>query len=191
MGERVMYHHRCEGRQYGLPADHSWWRGPQTVQGCRIFHFAVHGQSDPTEPSQSRLLLEDWATDPLTVSDLRDYKLQENPPFLGYLSACSTSANTADRLADEGIHLVSAFQLAGFRHVAGTLWEVSDKHCVDVARVLYETLRDEDMTDVAVCRGLHQALRALCASHTDTGQEARKSFHLDLGSPEKGLLNSH
>lgn len=68
----------------------------------------------------SRLLLEDWKTNPLTVGGLRDYDLQENPPFLGYLSACSTGANKVDRLADEGIHFVSAFQLAGFRHIIGT-----------------------------------------------------------------------
>ncbi len=37
-------------------------------------------------------------------------------------------------------------------------------HCVDVARVFYETLRDEGMTVTAVCRGLHQAIRALRAS---------------------------
>jgi len=131
------------------------------LQACKIFHFAGHGQSNPAEPSRSCLLLEDWKTNPLTVGDLRDHRFQENGPFLGYLSACSTGANEAERLADEGIHLVSAFQLAGFRHVVGTLWEVSDKHCVDVARVLYETLRDEGMTDVAVCRGLHRAVRAL------------------------------
>jgi CHAT domain-containing protein len=79
----------------------------------------------------------------LTVGDLRDHRLQGNSPFLGYLSACSTSANEADRLIDQGIHLVSACQLVGFRHVVGTLWEVNDKHCVDVAKNLYETLRDE------------------------------------------------
>ncbi|VBB73370.1 Putative protein of unknown function [Podospora comata] len=133
----------------------------QHLRTCKIFHFAGHGQSDPMEPSRSCLLLEDWKTDPLTVGDLRDHRLQENGPFLGYLSACSTGANEAVQLADEGIHLVSAFQLAGFRHVVGTLWEVSDRHCVDVARVLYETLRDEGMTDAAVCRGLHRAVRAL------------------------------
>ncbi|KLU92421.1 hypothetical protein MAPG_11367 [Magnaporthiopsis poae ATCC 64411] len=131
------------------------------LETCRIFHFAGHGQSDPAEPSRSCLLLEDWKTSPLTVGDLRDHRLQENGPFLGYLSACSTGANEAAQLADEGIHLVSAFQLAGFRHVVGTLWEVSDKHCVDVAKVLYETLRDEGMTDIAVCRGLHRAMRAV------------------------------
>ncbi|KAK3391203.1 CHAT domain-containing protein [Podospora didyma] len=133
----------------------------QHLQTCKIFHFAGHGQADPADPSQSCLLLEDWKTSPLTVGDLRDHRLQGNGPFLGYLSACSTGSNEAVRLADEGIHLVSAFQLAGFRHVIGTLWEVSDRHCVDVARVLYETLRDEGMTDIAVCRGLHRAVRAL------------------------------
>ncbi|KAK4171655.1 CHAT domain-containing protein [Triangularia setosa] len=133
----------------------------QHLLTCKVFHFAGHGKSDPMEPSRSCLLLEDWKTNPLTVGDLRDHRLQENGPFLGYLSACSTGANEAVQLADEGIHLVSAFQLAGFRHVVGTLWEVSDRHCVDVAKVLYETLRDEGMTDAAVCLGLHRAVRVL------------------------------
>jgi hypothetical protein len=66
-----------------------------------------------------------------------------------------------DRLVDEGIHLASACQLAGFRHVVRTLYEVSDKYCVDVAKFFYETLQDEGMTVVAVCRGLHRATRAL------------------------------
>ena len=131
------------------------------MKACKIFHFAGHGHSDPEEPSQSCLFLEDWESNPLTVADLRNYKLQQNPPFLGFLSACSTGANEVDKLRDEGIHLVSAFQLAGFRHVVGTLWEVSDKHCVDVARVLYETIREKGMTDKAVCEGLHRAVRAL------------------------------
>ncbi|KAI8649679.1 TPR domain-containing protein [Fusarium keratoplasticum] len=150
-----------------------------------------HGQSHPTEPSQSCLLLEDWETNPLTVRDLRDHRLQENPPFLGYLSACSTGANEADKLADEGIHLVGAFQLAGFRHVVGTLWEVSDRHCVDVARVLYETMRDEGMTDLAVCRGLHRAVRALRGGQIEKEQGARKAFLLDPEALERGLLNSY
>jgi len=131
------------------------------VQACRVFHFAGHGQSDPDELSRSCLLLEDWKTNPLTVGDLRDHRLQKTAPSLGFLSACSTGSNKIDKLPDEGIHLVSAFQLAGFRHVVGTLWEVSDQHGVDVARLLYETMSDEGMIDVAVCRGLHRATRAL------------------------------
>ncbi|PQE12949.1 TPR domain-containing protein [Rutstroemia sp. NJR-2017a BBW] len=163
----------------------------QHLQACKIFHFAGHGQSNQKEPSQSCLLLEDWETNPLTVGDLRDHRLQDNPPFLSYLSACSTGANEADRLADEGIHLVSAFQLAGFRHVVGTLWEVSDKHCVDVAKVLYETIRDEGMTDVAVCRGLHRAVRALRDGQMEGGPEGRDATFLGPGTQAKGLKNHY
>ncbi|KAK4068324.1 hypothetical protein Purlil1_13827 [Purpureocillium lilacinum] len=143
------------------------------LQSCRFFHFAGHGLSHPGDPSQSCLLLEDWQTKPLTVGDIRDHKLQDTPPFLGFLSACSTGANGVDKLVDEGIHLASAFQLSGFRHVVGTLWEVSDQHCVDVARVLYETMRDEGMTDAAVCRGLHRAVRALRNGDMDAGSTSR------------------
>ncbi|KAL8366673.1 hypothetical protein RB595_010506 [Gaeumannomyces hyphopodioides] len=163
------------------------------LRASRIFHFAGHGQSDPVEPSQSCLLLEDWKTNPLTVGDLRDQRLQENLPFLGYLSACSTGANKVDKLADEGIHLISAMQLAGFRHVVGTLWEVSDEHCVDVAKVFYQTLRDEGMTDVTVCRGLHRAVRALRDGQIGRNQKARKGFSAGSESPntERSLKNMY
>ncbi|KJZ69755.1 hypothetical protein HIM_10866 [Hirsutella minnesotensis 3608] len=157
------------------------------MQACRIFHFAGHGHSDPEEPSRSCLLLEDWKENPLTVGDLRDHRLQENPPFLGFLSACSTGANDAAELADEGIHLVNAFQLAGFQHVVGTLWKVLDNYCVDVARMLYETLRDEGLIDVAVCRGLHRAVRALRDEGIKKEGESRDATMVDLGkqSPNK------
>ncbi|KLO92848.1 uncharacterized protein LW93_4002 [Fusarium fujikuroi] len=131
------------------------------LKTCKIFHFAGHGQSDPGDPSRSCLLLEDWETNPLTAGTLRDHRLQDNPPFFAYLSACSTGANESDRFADEGVHLAQAFQLAGFRHVIGTLWRVSDRHSVDVAKVLYETMQHEGVTDQVVCRGLHRAVRAL------------------------------
>ncbi|WYZ36177.1 hypothetical protein EsH8_XI_000060 [Colletotrichum jinshuiense] len=131
------------------------------LKRCDIFHFAGHGTSNASDPSQSALLLGDWEKSPLTVEDLRNERLQEKPPFLAYLSACSTGANEVLGLVDEGIHLGYACQLAGFRHVVGTLWTVSDPFCVDVAGKFYETIRDEGKTDAAVHRGLHLALRKL------------------------------
>ena len=131
------------------------------ISASTIFHFAGHGYSDPLEPSESLLLLEDWQKSPLTMGHIRDLRLNRNPSFLAYLSACSTGANKAKDLDDEGINIVSACQLAGFRHVIGTLWEVSDPICVDVAKTLYETLRDEGLTDAAVARGLHRATRRI------------------------------
>ncbi|RBR09503.1 uncharacterized protein FIESC28_09834 [Fusarium coffeatum] len=60
------------------------------LRDCTIFHFAGHGQSDNQNPLSSKLLLNDWDSDPLTVTSLFDTKLHENPPFLAYLSACGT-----------------------------------------------------------------------------------------------------
>lgn len=151
---------------------------------CQIFHFAGHGKSLSDQPSHSFLLLEDWQTEPLTVDDLRGLKPQARQPFLAYLSACSTSASGKSNFLDEAVHLVGAVQLSGFRHAVGTLWEVSDKHCVDVARILYETLRDEGQTDVAVCRGLHKALRALRDGQVQRDTWAREGT-LDLGAAFK------
>lgn len=132
-----------------------------SLKTCKVFHFAGHGRLNPTEPSKSCLCLEDWKNNPLTVQDIRGKNLESTQPFLAYLSACRTGTNMESRLSDEGIHLVGAFHLIGFRPVIGTLWEVSDRHCVDVAEVFYGTLRDEGMTDMSVCKGLHQALRQL------------------------------
>ncbi|KAF3806264.1 hypothetical protein GCG54_00006026 [Colletotrichum gloeosporioides] len=160
------------------------------LQSCKVFHFAGHGKSDPAEPSQSCLLLRDCNENPLTIADLRDHRLQKKP-FLGYLSACSTGANEAPGLADEGIHLINSLQLAGFRHVVGTLWEVSDQHCVNVARVFYETLKDEGMTDVAICRGLHQATRMLRDGCVNTDVGERKAFPVHEGVLSRGLVNHH
>ncbi|KAL1846316.1 hypothetical protein Daus18300_014299 [Diaporthe australafricana] len=163
------------------------------LKSCKIFHFAGHGQSDTAKPSNSCLLLQDWQTSPLTVADFRDSRLQDQEarPFLGYLSACSTGANEAAELADEGIHLISSLQLAGFRHVIGTLWEVSDQHCVDVARVFYETLRDQGMTDEGVCQALHRATRALRNRSFNGGLWQRKAFCVDDGVTRRDLMGYH
>ncbi|GAA0981742.1 CHAT domain-containing protein [Acrocarpospora macrocephala] len=91
---------------------------------CTIAHFACHGISDPADPSNSRLLLQDHRHNPLTVASLIPINLEH--ARLVYLSACSTALNWEVRLLDEAIHLTSAFQMAGFPHVIGTLWAISD-----------------------------------------------------------------
>jgi hypothetical protein len=132
--------------------------------GCKIFHFAGHGYAHALDPSQSQLLLDDWKSDPLRVIDLLEINLRERAPFLAYLSACETGRIEDEKFFDENIHLISACQLAGFRHVIGTLWEVNDKICVDIARNTYKGMRDGKMTDESVRRGLHDACRQLRAN---------------------------
>jgi tetratricopeptide (TPR) repeat protein len=131
------------------------------LPNCKIFHFAGHGYTDTRDPSKSSLLLDDWKSEPLTVATLLETNLRKGSPFLAYLSACGTGQIKDDKSIDESIHLISGCQLAGFRHVIGTLWEVNDESCVDVSRVIYEEIRNEGMTDESVCRGLHKAAREL------------------------------
>ncbi|KAI1121031.1 CHAT domain-containing protein [Nemania abortiva] len=118
-----------------------------SLKSCTIFHFAGHGVSDPFEPSESRLCLQDWQENPLTVGDLRELKLHETRPWLGYLSACSTSQIQAEKLVDESIHEVSTCQIAGFRQVA--------------AKLFYDHLSRYERIDLAISAALHFTVRNL------------------------------
>jgi CHAT domain-containing protein len=126
-----------------------------------IFHFAGHGSTDADEPSRSNLVLDDWKTDSLTVGSLLDLNLHENSTFLAYHSACGTGELKKAKFLDESIHLISEHQLAGFRHVIGTLWSVDDYACVEMAKITYEEISKGEMTDHSVCLGLHIATREL------------------------------
>ncbi|CAH0057868.1 unnamed protein product [Clonostachys solani] len=131
------------------------------LKECTVFHFAGHGYTNQDNPSQSYLCLEKGPEDVIRVSDLLELDLFSRLPFLAYLSACGTGQTKADTFLDESIHLISSCQLAGFRHVIGTLWEVNDEICVDVATIVYEGIRDANMSNDSVARGLHQASMVL------------------------------
>ncbi|KAF4457821.1 TPR domain-containing protein [Fusarium austroafricanum] len=150
---------------------------------CDIFHFAGHGHTDRQDPSKSNLILEDGK---LMVANLLEQNLRRTSPFLAYLSACGTGRVHNERFFDENLHLISAFQLAGFRHVIGTLWEVNDRLCVDVARITYEEIRDGGMTDESVCLGLHKAIRELRRrlSTVQTNRTSKESPCSNEGSME-------
>ncbi|KAH7007002.1 hypothetical protein EDB80DRAFT_751734 [Ilyonectria destructans] len=129
--------------------------------GLDIFRFAGHAHTDGLDPSKSQLLLYGGKKDPLTVADLFDLNLRRHSPFHAYVSACGTGQIKEEKFFDESIHLISGCQLSGFRHVIGTLWEVNDEFCVDMARMTYEGIHEGGITDLAVCQGLHTATRQL------------------------------
>ncbi|WP_433492579.1 CHAT domain-containing protein [Nocardia grenadensis] len=146
-----------------------------------IVHFACHGATDPDDPSRSRLLLHDHATTPLTVAALAPVHLDR--ARLAYLSACDTAISTDTQLVDESIHLASAFQLAGYSHVIGTLWTIDDDIAIRIADAFYTALRtapDTPAVDLGRApHALHHAVRAardtfpatpsLWAAHLHTG----------------------
>lgn len=125
-----------------------------------IAHFACHGANDPANPSRSRLLLRDHDSDPLTVASLAPVDLDN--ARLAYLSACSTALTTGSGLIDEAIHLAAAFQLAGFRHVIGTLWEIGDEIAVTIADAFYAHLRSSShrLDTTRSAHALHHAVRS-------------------------------
>lgn len=147
---------------------------------CRIAHFACHGASDPADPSKSLLLLDDYRTDPFTVASLGPVKL--DLAELAYLSACSTAFTSASDLLDEAIHLTSAFQLAGFPHVVGTLWEIDDTVAVSVAEAFYShlhtTVGSVDTSKAA--QALHHAVRAV--RHSLPGTPSLWAAHIHAGA---------
>ncbi|RSL71736.1 hypothetical protein CEP53_001343 [Fusarium sp. AF-6] len=130
------------------------------LKTCQIFHFAGHGVENMSDPLRSALLLHDWETDPLTVGSLLEVNLSGGAPFLAYLSACETGRVSESKFRDESVHLIGAYQLAGFRHVIGTLWAVDDNGSVEIAEATYKNML-EDMTDESVSRSLHKAARSL------------------------------
>ena len=129
------------------------------LPGCSIAHFSCHGASDPRDPSRSQLMLHDHDRSPFTVASLNPVNLTHAQ--LAYLSACRTAFNPSLALLDEAIHLTTAFQLAGFPHVIGTLWEINDNLAIDVAESFYTALHGSDGTlDISqATHALHRAIR--------------------------------
>ena len=86
-------------------------------------------------------------------------RLRLNNAELALLSACST-ARPGRRLTDEAIHLAAPFQLAGYRHVIGTLWPVNDAAAVMIADGIYAAITAHPGTgDIA--GAVHAATRKL------------------------------
>ncbi|MGX7829681.1 CHAT domain-containing protein [Actinokineospora sp. 24-640] len=125
-------------------ADHDW------------VHFGCHGNTDLDNPSASGLLLADHKAAPLTVLDVNRLDLADAE--FAFLSACST-ARTGSALPDEAIHLASAFQIAGYRHVVATLWPIADRHAVRMTTRVYEAIAEEGVG--ATPYALHEATRDL------------------------------
>lgn len=124
------------------------------LEGATWAHFACHAVSDHKNPLEGGMALKDGT---LTVSQIS--RLRLGPKGLAYLSACETARPSLDHL-DEAIHLGSAFQLIGYRHVIGTLWQAGDETAARVARGFYRSLPDGTSIDRAA-HALHGTVRAL------------------------------
>ncbi|MFF3652688.1 CHAT domain-containing protein [Streptomyces sp. NPDC002181] len=125
-------------------------------------HFACHGVSDPDAPSSGALLLH--RAQPLGVTDIA--ALSIDGAGLAFLAACNTARGGND-LADESIHLASAFLLAGYPQVVGSLWPLGDAAAPVVTGCVYGPVsgaaRGPDLGKVPF--GVHEAALRLRAAH--------------------------
>ena len=133
-------------------------------------HFACHGDADPQSPFRSGLLLcgsepeksfhENTRNSMLTVETISSIDTQRS--VLAFLSACCTAENAYSALMDEGIHLASGFQSAGYPHVIASLWEANDALSVAVAAKFYSIVfaESEIVGHDKIAYALHDAVLA-------------------------------
>ncbi|RSM44605.1 CHAT domain-containing protein [Amycolatopsis balhimycina DSM 5908] len=117
-----------------LDADASADAIKQGLHEHAIAHFACHGRAAGSDRHRDTggLVIAHGLFVPSFVRDLRTTRAQ-----LAFLSACDTAG--PDRtLLDEPLNLASAFHLAGFRGVIGTLWHTADS--TETATAVYDAL---------------------------------------------------
>lgn len=133
----------------------------------RWAHFACHAVGAADATSAGHILLHDHRTAALTVTDVARLRLRGAQ--LAYLSACETHLGPG-ALADEALHVVGAFHMAGFEHVIGTFWRVDDAVSPTVARHFYDALDNasSDQRHGTPARALHAAVRAQRTRYPET-----------------------
>jgi hypothetical protein len=134
------------------------------LQQSTFAHFACHARQDLMDPSSGQLILHDK---PLSVEDISRFRL--DGAELAFLSGCET-ARGGVTVPDEAVHLSAVLQLAGYRHVIGTLWEVTDAISADVTRAFYQRFTANShgrphVHDAAL--SLHMAIRQIRDDYPD------------------------
>ncbi|PKP22535.1 MAG: hypothetical protein CVU05_03525 [Bacteroidetes bacterium HGW-Bacteroidetes-21] len=107
----------------------------------KILHFAMHGESDNTDPLSSRLIFETGGNEEDGILNAWEiYNMTLNPELV-VLSACNTG--TGKLRNGEGVmSLARAFMYAGCPSVIMTLWSVSDLSSNNLMKMFYTNLSD-------------------------------------------------
>jgi hypothetical protein len=124
-------------------------------------HIASHGLTVMDQPSESHIVVHEGR---VTVRDLAGLRTRDGE--LAFLAACDT-VRGAPQLADEAIHLGAALQLAGYRHVVGTLWSAADDVAARVVHEVYGALRPDVTGAGLVPLALHAAVRGVRDQYPD------------------------
>ncbi|ORX97025.1 CHAT domain-containing protein [Clohesyomyces aquaticus] len=151
----------------------------EAIKENDVVHLACHGVAVLRNPTRSYLALAKSVNGTETIDRLYVRQILETKAGAGgiaFLSACHT-ADTDPNLGDEAIHMATAFQMAGFSHVVGTMWNTRNRACRDITTYFYENIfkgaqRVETITDsleLDVAKALHDAVQRFAK----TGQKWR------------------
>ncbi|WP_165494900.1 CHAT domain-containing protein [Actinomadura roseirufa] len=138
-------------------------------------HFACHAVTTAS-PSNGHLRLHDHERRPLTAAAIS--RLRLGSAALAYLSACDSAVSTTD-LADEVVHLASAFHLAGYPQVIGTLWAVDDAAATTIAELVYTGLTHGRPDPRRAPAALRDALSGMRRKHPR--QPSLWASHIHIG----------
>ena len=131
------------------------------LKSCKIFYFATYESIHKSNSSKNYLLLKNWETESLTIASLFKTNLRKQTSFFVYLSTCETDQIKFNDILDEALYLISAYQLANFRHVINILWKVNDMSWVNITTITYKWMQDHKISDDSISKRLHYASRYL------------------------------
>lgn len=127
------------------------------LSGATHVHFACHGRFQPSEPTQSGLVLS--GGEELTVGAMASLP-QLRALRLVVLSACQTAVTDFKQLPEEAIGLPSTFVQMGAPGVVGSLWPVDDFWTAVLMVRFYEIMQGRGTDEERTPRMPSQALRA-------------------------------
>ncbi|MFF9347221.1 CHAT domain-containing protein [Streptomyces sp. NPDC014734] len=139
-----------------------------------MVHIAGHAGYDADRHHEGHLVLHDGR---LHINDIA--RARAGGGGLAFLSACGTARSRLD-VPDESLNLLSAFQLAGYTHLVGSLWPVADQVGVRLAEAFYQHLTSHQESGVAgVAHALHHAVSRLRTRYPD--RASLWASHLHIG----------
>lgn len=138
-------------------------RALRESQGSGIFHFAVHGLLDADFPLNSALVLSRTTASGRARDEmLQAWEVMESLHLdadLVTLSACDTALGL-ERGGEGLVGMTRAFQIAGTRSVAGTLWGIADGSTGVLMKEFYRQLRAGRPKDEALRTAQIKLLRS-------------------------------
>lgn len=140
-------------------------------------HFACHASPSTDTPTNSHLVLSDYAVDPFRVEDLM--QVRPSVPRVSFFSACSTAGMPAD-LTHEPVHFGTAAALVGYAHAVVTMWPIEDSP--ELAPAIYERILAAPHwpRDIATASAVQEANMALRSSSLNALHRWAATVHQGL-----------